>query len=366
MLGAIEQMRRRIAKFIIVTAIGIAIAITAVWFLSVHQAQRAIDQWAGIQRKNGVEVSWEELRFSGYPAQINAEIDDPQLVVRQPNRVATWKPPLLTFNFSSIAPNTIDFAGPGSHDFQVAFDDATWSAVVEAETLKGQAFFPPEEFQRIEQLAGRFAGVRVTLNGAADPLTVDSGDFEAKQHSPATADPQAVHPQGASFELDMAAQDIRLPADTLDPSVLEALGPLISAFATEVLVNGALDTGPVDAASLTAWRDAGGTVEFTFIELQWGPVRITADGTLALDDDLQPVGAFATRIAGLDKIITALETGGVLSPNDAAIARITLAILNRAPEDGGPSQAEIPVTLQDRILRLGPVPLTQFAPIAWE
>lgn len=99
--------------------------------------------------------------------------------------------------------------------------------------------------------------------------------------------------------------------------------------------------------------------------LRWGPLRITADGTLALDGDLQPVGAFATRTAGLEQFVTALEKDGALSSNDAAIARITLAVLTRAAADGGPDRAEIPITLQDRILRLGPVALVQFSPITW-
>ena len=61
-----------------------------------------------------------------------------------------------------------------------------------------------------------------------------------------------------------------------------------------------------------------------------------------------------------------METGGVLSPSDAAIARITLAVLTRPAEDGGPNRAEIPITLQSRILRLGPVALIELPPIVWE
>ena len=61
-----------------------------------------------------------------------------------------------------------------------------------------------------------------------------------------------------------------------------------------------------------------------------------------------------------------METAGILSPSDAAVVRITLAILTRSSDDGGPDRAEIPITLQDRIVRLGPVALIQFPPIVWE
>jgi len=359
-------MRRRIAKIALVTVVGAAIAVTAAWFFFVHQTQRTIDQWADTQRDNGVEVTWQSLRFTGYPLQVNAQFGDPALIVRRSNRVATWKPPSLTFGFSSITPNAIDFASAGTHNLHLATDDKTWSAVVDAETLKGQALFPTEDYRRIEQLTGRFAGLSVTPSDSTEPVTIDRGNFEATHRGAIPVDPQAVHPQGASFEFNLATQGIRLPEGFLKASALETLDPLIKAFSTELLVNGELDSGSVDINSLTAWRDGGGTVEFTSIELHWGPVQIAANGTLALDDDLQPVGSFATRIAGLEQFITAMETGGILSPNDAAIARITLSILTRAPEDGGPNHAEIPITLQERILRLGPVPLVQFPPIAWE
>lgn len=359
-------MRRRTVKIAGITVVGLAIAASAAWFVFVQQTQRAIDQWTAAQRENGVEVTWQSLKFTGFPLRVNAQIGGPQLIVRRPNRVTSWKPPLLTVHFSSVSPHAIDFAGPGVHNLDVISDGRTWSAVVEAKTLKGQALFPPDDYRRIERLTGRFAGVSVIPNDWAEPLTIDRGKFRATRPSATPVDPLAVHPQGVSLEFSLAAQDIRLPTEFLQANALERMDPLISAFSTEVLVNGELDTRSVDVNSFTAWRDGGGTVEFASIELQWGPVQIAANGTLALDDDLQPVGAFATRIAGLEQLITAMETGGVLAPNDAAIARITLSILTRGSEDGGPDHAKIPLTLQDRILRLGPIPLVQFQPIAWE
>ncbi len=72
------------------------------------------------------------------------------------------------------------------------------------------------------------------------------------------------------------------------------------------------------------------------------------------------------QIAGLENFVTALENSGVMSPSDAAIIRITLSVLTRSSEDGGPDLAELPITLQDRILSLGPVALMQFPAIVWE
>ena len=228
-------MRRRIIMIVGISAVAVAIAVTAAWFFFVHQTQRAIIQWAEIQRENGVDITWQDLRLTVYPLQVEAHIDTPQVIVRRRDRRAIWKTSFLTFDFSSIAPNVIDFVSPGAHDLQFASDNATWSAVIEAETLEGQAKFSPDGYQQIEQLVGQFADVRVTPFAWVDPVTIEQGNFEATLRAATPIDPDAVHPQGNSFEFDFAARDIGLPKDLLDGYALAALGPLISVFSTEVL-----------------------------------------------------------------------------------------------------------------------------------
>ena len=358
-------MRRSIILVAGVCTILIAIVATAAWFFFVQQTKTAINQWADIQRENGTDVTWQGLRFTGFPLRIDTHFDSPQIIVRQRDRRAIWKPSFLTFKFSSLAPNAINLVSPGSHDLNLTSGNKNWSALVEAETLQGQALFPAGDYQQLEQLVGRFAGVRVTPFAWADPITAARGNFDATLAAVTSIDPQAVHPQGNSLALNLTARDIGIPPDLLKGNALEVLGPLVNAFSSKTLIKGELNAGSTDIEALTAWRNDGGTVEFTSIDLQWGPLRITADGTLALDGALQPVGSFSTRIAGLEQFVNAMEKDGVLSSGDAAIARITLAVLTRASEDGGPDRAEIPITLQDRILRLGPVALIEFPPIDW-
>lgn len=359
-------MRRRLIMIAGVSAITIAIVVTVAWFVLVQQTRSSINQWADLQRANGNDITWQSLSFSGYPLRIDAHIDTPQVSFRHGGRQTNWKPSFLTFKFSSITPNAIDFDSPGAHDLKVTFDDETLAALIEAETLEGQALFPAGDYQRIEQLVGEFTGVRVTQSGQAEPITVKQGNFDIMLGAASPIDPQAVHPSGDSLALDLTTRDIVVPPNLIRGSALEVLGPTVEAFSTEIQIKGALDTRTADVEALTAWRDGGGTVEVASIELQWNTLRITANGTLALDGELQPVGSFATRIAGLEDFITAMETGGVLSPSDASIARITLAVLTRASDDGGPPRAEIPITLQDRIVRLGPVALIQLPPIVWQ
>jgi hypothetical protein len=359
-------MRRRLFMIAAVSAIVVAIVVTGAWFVLVQQTRSAINQWADLQRANGNDISWQSLSFSGYPLRIDTHIDTPQVSFRHGDRQANWKPSFLTFKISSIAPNAIDFDSPGAHDLQITLDDEILATRIEAETLEGQALFPSDNYQQIEQLVGEFTGVTLTQPGQLEPVTVKQGSFDIMLGAATANDPQAVHPSEDSLALDLTTRDISVPPALIKGSALEALGSDVDAFSTAIQIKGVLDTRSADVEALTAWRDGGGTVEVASIELQWNTLRITANGTLALDGELQPVGSFAARIAGLEDFITAMEEGGVLSPSDASIARITLAVLTRASDDGGPARAEIPITLQDRIVRLGPVALIQLPPIVWE
>lgn len=358
-------MRRRIAIIASALAVAAAIIVTGAWFVFVQQTRQAIERWADTQRRNGVDVSWQALEFAGFPLRIDARFAEPRFATQQAGQTATWTPSSLVFTFSSVAPRAVDFASPGAHEIRVLADDSNWSAHIEAKALDGRAIFPPQDYRRFERLRARMTSVRVSPADWSEPLTIGRGEIETAAPAAQRVDPQAVHPVAASLELGLDMGEIGLPAHLVDGNALNSLGPVVERLAAQVTVLGALNATATDPETLAAWRDSGGTIEVSSLDLKWGPVLISADGTLALDENLQPIGAFATRIAGLEEFITALETTGVLTSNDASVARITLAILTRASDDGGPARVALPVTLQDRILRLGPIALLQVPPIDW-
>ena len=86
---------------------------------------------------------------------------------------------------------------------------------------------------------------------------------------------------------------------------------MIDDLAFGVTVKGAVPDGPLVQA-IAAWRDAGGTIELDRLQLNWGGLGATATGTMALDQDLQPIGAFSGGIEGFGAILSALVEAGRL------------------------------------------------------
>jgi len=85
---------------------------------------------------------------------------------------------------------------------------------------------------------------------------------------------------------------------------------------------------------------------------------------VALDAAMQPIGAFTARIEGFFETVDALRENGIIRPRDAVTAKMVLGVLAKRNEAGRLSLA-VPLTLQDRRLYAGPVPLIEVPPVSW-
>jgi hypothetical protein len=118
--------------------------------------------------------------------------------------------------------------------------------------------------------------------------------------------------------------------------------------------------------SLQNWRDGGGMIEFDEFELNWGPLYVAARGNLALDENLQPQGAFAGRVQGLDETIGILATRDQIDNSQLSLLRATMDVLARpASMMGSSSSMILPVALHSNQLYFGPVKLLELPLIKW-
>ena len=131
-----------------------------------------------------------------------------------------------------------------------------------------------------------------------------------------------------------------------------------------VTLMGTFPSGPLRQAA-TAWRNDGGTVELENLRLRWGDMEINGSGTLALDNDLQPIGGFSGGVAGFDQLLNALVASGRVKASDARVARLALAMLAKAGPDGRP-EISTSLTIQNGEMYLGPAKLGPAPRIDWQ
>lgn len=123
---------------------------------------------------------------------------------------------------------------------------------------------------------------------------------------------------------------------------------------------------PIPAA-LEAWRTDGGTVELSAIKLNYGTLQADGDGTLALDRDLQWIGAGSLRIAGADAALAhaAQQSGGPLRPQDIRQARQIVALLTQPDPQGGAPLLTLPLSSQGGRLFVGPFQVAKLPRVMW-
>jgi hypothetical protein len=154
------------------------------------------------------------------------------------------------------------------------------------------------------------------------------------------------------------------------PVVPAPLRNPVDEIALGATVMGAIPAGPprqtvTIRSAAAAWRDDGGTLELDHFALRWGTLAVSGSGTLALDPDLQPIGAISGAIEGYEELMTALVASGQLRAGDARLARLALGMLARRGPDGRPAIATS-FTIQNGEMYLGPAKLGKAPRIAWE
>jgi hypothetical protein len=314
------------------------------WAVAARRIEDGLVRWAQSARLRRVEASWQSIAVGGFPAWFRVELTNATL-----RDLAHAPTPELR-----VAALTGD-ARPW--DFDVWRLSAPQGLVAD---LAGAGGRPP-----LRLAADRADGAVMLAGGGSLWLRLDKATAEAggTMHAagadlwitwPAT--PPRRHSQ-PSFAVAADLHRVEVPA------VARALGDRIDEFAFGATVKGALPGGNLVEA-IAAWRDAGGTVELDGLHLEWGGLGVAAAGTIALDRELQPIGAFSGAIEGYDRVLRALVETHRMRPDQAALAQLVLTALAKPGPDGRPEIATS-LTIENGQVFLGPARLGPAPRLAW-
>ena len=114
--------------------------------------------------------------------------------------------------------------------------------------------------------------------------------------------------------------------------------------------------------SLAAWRDGGGVLEVRLLKIDWPPIFAELEGTLTIDEEMYPLGAFSSRISGYREAINDMVELEWLKKKKAALALFMLDLLSSSDEKGE-KQLKAPITLQNKRLSVGPASLLKLKPM---
>jgi hypothetical protein len=328
------------------TVAVVAVVYSVSWLGTAFFLKHQAAAWIALQQTNGLTIQSEPLDIGGFPGRIHVAARAVSATSSgwawraDKVRLKAW--PLGLWRF------TIDVSGR-----QSLMDEVP--AWLTADTM--EMALRLDLNGRLREAVLTAAGVNAGLLEGQSLSRLQSGTVALdllKPEAP-TADSPTL-PVTSRIAVDLKGLALPLPL----PSPLDQ--PIERAAAT-VEITGPVMDGPLPQV-LEAWRSGGGTVEVREAVLSWPPLHMSGNGTVALDNTLQPEGAFSLKFQGGVETLDAFAAGGVMARDEAEIAKMGLTLLSRRSVDGAP-EINVPLTLQDRRLSAGPVTLMTLPEIAW-
>jgi len=342
-----------VRRLVIWSAVAFAVsclAYGALWLLAANHFRAATLTWIEQRRAEGYQISHTRPETGGFPAVVRLTLADPTIAGRQTNASWSWSGEAAVVEISPLDPDQVTVRLAGKQRLLLATARRSFSYEGSASELTIDAV--PGGWLPVGAVTVRDLVLRPVDGG--DAVAAARIDVATRGDPGATADDQTV-----TYELTLEAADVELPR-TLG---LPLGGDFTRAALTAKLI-GTLEAGPWPEA-LGRWRDAGGTLEVTRLEFLYGPLTLTADGTLALDNANQPIGAFNARVVGASQTVDALRQRGLIEDMNAVAVKIMLGLMARKPMGGGEPVVAIPLTLQDRTLHAGSIALAVLPEIRW-
>lgn len=342
-------LSRRTVLVILLVTINVVLVVggySLIWWILAGDLDAEGEAWTERRRAEGFDVSYQSKSVGGFPFDIEIVFDAPRFGRAEPNEAWVWEGERLTL---VVPPWRLDrpvLRLDGPQRFRFGAGRAYREVTVEARSLGAKLFVG--SLGQLERLALGARDVRAEGSAFDGVLTVARVRLEGSR------DWRAAGP--AAVSISVLADSATLPRDT------SGLGTLVTRVRVDATVRGDPLPAVALASGLAVWRDDGGTIEFRTFAVEWGSLDVDAEGTIALDAAMRPVGAGSVTVAGHEATIDRLVAAGNLGESDGATAKAILDVIARLSSVDG-QRARVPVRIQDGDVFLGPIAVAKVGPI---
>lgn len=104
---------------------------------------------------------------------------------------------------------------------------------------------------------------------------------------------------------------------------------------------------------LMDWAAAGGTLAITKAQVERGPSKVRATGTLGLETSGFPSGELTVALAGVPELAETLKRSGRVPDMVATTLTVGLPVLGKPTNIDGTAAVEVPLTIADGKIRAG-------------
>jgi Uncharacterized protein conserved in bacteria (DUF2125) len=341
-------MRRRWVILCVAVVIVLCGAWTGLWFYMTGEVRRGFLRFVEQQVTAGAQVEYRSFDVGGFP--LGWTIVAQEVVfTQQIPAPRSWHGERVVVTVRPWSFRTLHIRPEGTQ--QITSGPAQ---IITATAAEPDLWVTLDAANRPQRIVAELRALLLRGAPQESPLQVASLSADFRALNP--AQPSSATP---FLEGRLALYDAVLP-----DHIRAALGQRIQRLELQANITGewpALRT----AQAVARWRDSGGKIDITRLVLTWAPLDAEGDGTLALDQANQLLGAGTLRVRGHNETIDALVRAQVMRPTVGVGAKLMLSPLARPAADGRP-QIQAPITAQNGRLSINNLPLLVLPPLRFE
>ncbi|HLS68648.1 MAG TPA: DUF2125 domain-containing protein [Kiloniellales bacterium] len=334
---------RSALPLLLVPLLLMAILWSSLWWWSATRLEAQFRDWQAREAAEGREFHFTDVKVGGFPTHLRLSFSD----ARMSNAKGwEWHGPAAMAEAPLWQPRDVWLEFAGNHRFLPPPTSLSAPLEFAAEVAQGRLWLDRQ---------GRIEGMRLDLQGLAFTGYFDGGtSARALEIAWGRALQEVREARAALGAGDIAfflkVEELELPTATEPP-----LGRNLEELVAEGTIEDWHHAGSI-AEAVPAWADQGGHLQLDEVQMTWGPLWLQGDARVTLDEERRPLGAGHARLLGLEGTLDALTQGGMLKEDVGNMARLLLLAMSDESRDGQ-RQIEVPVTAENGVLRLGPLPL---------
>lgn len=333
--------KKRFSPLALIAGIVLSVLVgtSILWLKAAAYVEDALTHWIAQAHASGrCDVTYDALKITGFPLAIDIALKNPSIADKKRGGMSGAVDGTLTFEAAPWHPHTIKIQSQGTLSLVGPMDKmhATVGEISGFLEIDGTTLTRAEDLE-FRDFSGALRDERVQVSEGV--IGYDGTDSDPYLH--------------------LACAKIDLSQTSLHP-----VEPVIDTLEIKARRTGA--GAPLASfVALNQWSQGGGTVEIDALEMTSKTLSMKGQGTLTLDEKLQPVAAFSVVFEGLERVVDQLVAQQILNKTHGSVAKFSLSLFARKAEDAAPSH-KISLTLQSGELSLGPVPLMRVPTLDWK
>ncbi|MDG1419017.1 MAG: DUF2125 domain-containing protein [Maricaulis sp.] len=310
---------------------------TVIWMMAKERIKEEVTLWINQQAEIGYTIEPESIRVSGFPYRFRISAEN--IYIALPERDGGWNARIEHAMGDAIVWDrshwifqlggtiTYNSVGENAQSLQINADGIAFS----------QRRDPDGNTIRI---GGELSNMAInSLSGPAPEISFVERALWSAEIMP---DDSLL----AQFDIAGLAPN----ALALEPQVAMAFGTSIQ----RVRLNASVQqwTALATQGDTREWALAGGLVDVTAAELEWGAANITGNGVFDLDDRSRLQGNLTVNVTDPDTLADTLVAADLASAESGQALRLAAMMAPRGPEG-----SSLSFRIQNEIVYLGPIPL---------